>query len=96
MMTYILLNVVFMAVVGSYLARRRAFDLRAAMITLALLLAMTAVFDNFIIMSGIVDYDPTKILGVYIYQAPVEDFFYALLAAILVPALWHRMEKDKS
>ena len=57
---------------------------------------MTAVFDNLIIMAGIVDYDPAKILGIYIYQAPVEDFFYAVLAAILVPTLWNKIGKDAS
>lgn len=64
------------------------------MVTLAVLLALTAVFDNLIIMAGIVDYDPARILGVYIVQAPVEDFFYAVLAVVLVPALWHSIGKD--
>ena len=94
-MTYLLLNLVFLTAIASYIARRDAFDLRASMITLAVLLAMTAAFDNFIILAGIVGYDPAKILGVYIQQAPVEDFFYAILAAIVVPAIWHRLEDDK-
>jgi lycopene cyclase domain-containing protein len=66
------------------------------MVTLAALLAMTAIFDNLIIMSGIVDYNHTLLLGVYIGVAPVEDFFYAILAVILVPALWHSIDKENT
>lgn len=95
-MTYLLLNLVFLAVAACLIAGRDAFNIRAVSVTLAALLAMTAVFDNLIIMAGIVDYDPSKILGIYINQAPVEDFFYAVLAAILVPALWNKIGKEKT
>ena len=96
MTTYLLLNIVFLVATACLIARRGAFNVRSVLVTLAALLAMTAVFDNLIIMAGIVDYDPAKILGIYIYQAPVEDFFYAVLAAILVPALWNKIGKDAS
>ena len=33
-------------------------------------------------------YDPAKILGVRIGVAPVEDFSYAIVAALALPALW--------
>jgi lycopene cyclase domain-containing protein len=46
------------------------------------------VFDSLIIAAGIVGYDTAKILGIYIGTAPIEDFMYALLAAVIVPALW--------
>lgn len=49
---------------------------------------LTAVFDSIIVWSQIVGYDPEKILGIYVGFAPIEDFFYALLAVIIVPALW--------
>lgn len=68
---------------------------KAWWITFALLLLLTAVFDSIIIWAKIVGYDPDKILGVYIGFAPIEDFFYAILAVIIVPALWNLFEPKK-
>lgn len=48
------------------------------------LLAITAVFDNVIIGLGIVAYDETKISGIMIGLAPIEDFAYSLAAPILI------------
>lgn len=53
---------------------------------------MTAVFDSLIIATGVVDYNPAKILGLKIGLAPIEDFAYSLVAAILIPAIWHKLE----
>lgn len=68
------------------LARRRA--LVPALAGLAVLAALTAVFDNVIVGTGIVAYDETRILGVRLGVAPVEDFSYAIAAALALPALW--------
>lgn len=95
MFTYVILNIVFMAVV--LVALRRwlpALDTRLTLAMIAIL-TMTAVFDSLIITFDIVAYDMTKILGIYIFQAPVEDFAYALLAILIVPALWKYFE-DRS
>lgn len=90
--TYLILNIVFiLCAVGllwAYLKKPR----KAWWITLAVLLVLTVVFDSLIIWAGIVGYDPTKILGVYIGLAPIEDFFYSILAVIIVPALWRRFK----
>ena len=89
MATYVALNVVFLAVVLAVLKWRRLLVWnRSVIVTLCILIACTAVFDSLIIAAGIVDYDTTKILGIYIGTAPIEDFLYALLAAVVVPALW--------
>ena len=89
MATYVALNVVFLAVVLAVLKWRRLLVWnRSVIVTLCILIACTAVFDSLIIATGIVDYDTTKILGIYIGTAPIEDFMYALLAAVVVPALW--------
>jgi lycopene cyclase domain-containing protein len=53
------------------------------------MLAMTAIFDNLIIASGIVDYDYEKTLGIRIVLAPIEDFAYTLVALVLVPSLFN-------
>jgi lycopene cyclase domain-containing protein len=49
---------------------------------------MTAVFDNFIVVSGVVAYDPALLSGVFIGFAPIEDFAYTLVAALLIPLTW--------
>jgi lycopene cyclase domain-containing protein len=61
--------------------------------SLAILLVCTAIFDSWIVESGIVLYHDQHILGVYIGSAPIEDFAYAVAAAILMPALWHHLKQ---
>lgn len=51
-------------------------------------LVLTAVFDSVIIAVGLVDYDPTTLLGPRIGWAPIEDFSYAIAAAIGAPVLF--------
>jgi hypothetical protein len=46
------------------------------------------VFDNFIVGSGIVAYDPALLSGVFIGFAPIEDFAYTLVGAVLIPLTW--------
>ncbi len=90
-MTYWALDAVFLAVVAVIAivaAVRRARGWRAMLITLGLLVAVSIVFDNLMIAVGLVGYDRSKISGVVIGLAPVEDFAYAVAAAILLPSLW--------
>ena len=89
MATYVALNVVFLAVILAVLKWRRllVWD-RSAIVTLLILIVCTAVFDSLMITAGIFEYTASKILGIYIGAAPIEDFMYALLAAAIVPALW--------
>jgi lycopene cyclase domain-containing protein len=70
------------------LARAGRTPLLAALGGLVVLMAMTAVFDNVIVGTGIVAYDTDRILGLRIGVAPVEDFSYAVVAALALPALW--------
>jgi len=92
-MTYALLNVPFLllAVVALVVARvwtgRPSWKPLAG--TMAVLLVLTAIFDNFMIMAGLVAYDDDQRIGLQIGVAPIEDFAYAVLAVILLPALWH-------
>ena len=101
-MTYWAINAVFLTVVAIVVvaaiavsgarSRRgiRGSTLRPAVlaITMAVLLAMTAVFDNIMIGVGLVGYDESRISGVFIGIAPIEDFAYAVAAVLLLPALW--------
>lgn len=97
-MTYLLINVPFVAVALVLLAvvvvrsRRspeaRARRYRSLAVALVGVLVLTAVFDNVIVGLGIVAYDPAHFSGVRIGLAPIEDFAYAVAAGIGLPALW--------
>jgi lycopene cyclase domain-containing protein len=90
MYTYLIVNLAFLAVVIGLLVLRRRFVFTRPMIyTLLVLLVFTAVFDSLIVMLGICAYDPALILGVRVGAAPIEDFFYALLAGLVVPIIWN-------
>lgn len=92
-MTYWALNAIFLAIVAlvAVIAAIRIRSTRpwiAIAITLGVLLVMTAVFDNVMIGIGLVGYEPSLISGAFIGIAPLEDFAYAIAAAVLLPSLW--------
>ena len=94
-MTYWQLNLLFLvpvALVGALALIRARRSLRrgaaSVLLTLLILLVFTAVFDNVMIGIGLVGYDTAKISGAFIGIAPLEDFAYALAAAMLLPSLW--------
>ncbi|MBF4461409.1 MULTISPECIES: lycopene cyclase domain-containing protein [unclassified Rathayibacter] len=99
-MTYALLNAAFLAVVLVLLLvalRRRTLLASALFGTLAVLLVMTAIFDNVMIGVGLlVAYDDTLISGIRIGVAPIEDFAYAVAAALALPALWSLLPARRS
>jgi len=106
-MTYLLLNTAFLApvlavaVAAIVVARQRnpagvARSLPALLIGLVAIVIATAVFDNVIIATGIVDYDAARISGAKIGVAPVEDFAYAIAAAVLLPALWVLLRRPRA
>ncbi|CAD6007225.1 lycopene cyclase domain-containing protein [Agreia sp. COWG] len=102
-MSYWALNAIFLAVVAvvaviALLRTRGRSRLSATgrarpwwpavLIGLGILLVFTAVFDNVMIGVGLVGYDDALISGAFIGIAPLEDFAYAIAAAILLPSLW--------
>jgi small toxic polypeptide LdrA/B/C/D len=93
MATYIILNCAVLALLGAVLWRCRPPHSRVLLAVLVVLLVTTAIFDSLIIWAGIVAYNPAAIMGMKIGLAPVEDFFYALAAALIIPALWHMQER---
>ncbi|WP_423920387.1 lycopene cyclase domain-containing protein [Frigoribacterium sp. 2-23] len=68
------------------LARRAR--LGGAALAVVVLLVMTAVFDNIMIGVGLVGYDESRISGVFVGIAPLEDFAYAIAALALLPSVW--------
>lgn len=57
-----------------------------------MLLVLTFVFDNLIVGYGIVGYNESNTLGIFLPKMPIEDFSYAIAAAILVPSVMKRYE----
>lgn len=91
-MTYWLLNLPFLGVaalvvVAAVLARR-APRWRAVGLTAIGVLVLTAVFDNVLVVAGIVGYGAALVSGVVVGAAPIEDFAYAVAAIAMLPAAW--------
>lgn len=86
MSSYLVLNLLFMtATVIALRIRRLPSGLWR---TLGILVILTAIFDSIIVGLHIVAYDQATIVGIYIGNAPLEDFCYSLLAALMMPRLW--------
>ena len=74
---------------------RNRLNLRALGLAAALTLLMTLVFDNLIILFGIVGYDESLISGVKLGVAPIEDFSYTLVGLVLIPMTWELLGRKK-
>ena len=84
-MTYMQLNSFFVVpILFLYFAKFRTSRLCFDRVPVLVLMVMTAIFDNFIVAFGIVSYDESKLSGIKILYAPIEDFAYTL---VLVPLI---------
>ena len=84
-MNYLALNAIFLGALALLaIPVVKQLPWRAINLATAALLAITAIFDNVIIGLGIVAYDESKISGIKIGLAPIEDFAYSLAAPILI------------
>ncbi len=93
MMTYSLLNLLFFAVLlATALLAKKYISLKACMVALVIVVSLTEIFDPIMIAVGLVDYDTSKLLGLYWFGAPIEDFAYALFAVPFVAGMWHLLE----
>lgn len=57
--------------------------------TLIVMIVLTAIFDNIMILIGLVDYNAQNISGIKIGVVPIEDFAYTVAAVILLPAVYN-------
>lgn len=92
-MTYSLILIPFVAVtiaVTLVTLGRPAFGARMAAsgLSAAVLVILTAIFDNLMIAAGLFTYPAEHISGLRVGLAPLEDFAYPLCAAFLVPAVF--------
>jgi len=92
--TYLALNLAFMliAFVALNLVSRKS-PWRAIGFTMIWMLLTTLVFDNIIIALGIVGYDETKISGLLLGLAPIEDFAYTVVSVLAVGILWNKFAR---
>ena len=89
-MTYLLLTSAVLGLFAIYgFFMRNWLPLKPVIGAAILMLTLTLIFDNVIIGTGIVDYDPEKISGIRLGYAPIEDFAYTIVALILVPSLFN-------
>jgi len=95
-MTYLALNLTFMfiAFVTLNLISRKS-PWRTIGFTLFWMLLVTLVFDNLIIGLEIVGYDKSKISGILLGLAPIEDFAYTVVAVLAVSIIWTKLTKEK-
>ncbi len=68
--------------------RRRRRSWASLAIAAAILVALTIVFDSVMIAVDLFRYDEALLLGPRVGLAPVEDLAYAIIALLLVVALW--------
>ena len=93
MATYLILNIVFIAAVILLLRIPIGKPSRKRVVALGMLLLLTIMFDSLLVGVGIVGYDLSKTLSLYVGNAPIEDFFYSVLAIIIIPFLWKKFER---
>ena len=89
-MSYPLLTIVVLGIFSIYaVLMRRWLSLKPLTFAALVMFALTAIFDNVIIGTGIVAYDDDLLLGIKILYAPIEDFAYTAVALVLVPSLFN-------
>ena len=89
-MSYPLLTIVVLGIFAVYaFLMRRWLSLKPLTFAALMMFALTAIFDNVIIGTGIVAYDDDLLLGIKILYAPIEDFAYTAVALVLVPSLFN-------
>jgi len=85
MFTYFLMGLPFMiAVVMLDIAifKTRVIKNKQCWIVMAGMIGLTAIFDQVLTGLPVVTYNESKLLGIYIWDIPVEDFMYTFAAVI--------------
>lgn len=67
----------------------RGLNARAVLVTLVGVTLLTLGFDNLIVGLHIVAYHQFLTLNLTVPIAPIEDFSYAVVGALALPAIWN-------
>lgn len=93
-MTYPELTFIVLGVFTIYtLLIRKFLKPKPLLLAALVMLTLTLIFDNVIIGTGIVAYDQSKLSGIMLGYAPIEDFAYTLVALVLIPSLFEVFKK---
>lgn len=93
-MSYPMLTAIVLGIFTIYtLLVRKQLKLKPVLITALVMLTLTLIFDNVIIGTGIVAYDTSRLSGIMLGYAPIEDFAYTLVALVLTPSLFEMFRK---
>lgn len=98
-MTYLLISLPFLLLaLVLWILRRNSAPRQPAVtaIIMVVLLMLTAIFDNLMIWGELVGYGDAQRLGLQIGLVPVEDFFYPIFVALIVPAFWPGRRKNRA
>jgi lycopene cyclase domain-containing protein len=88
---------IMLRLAGAAVARRRGERIRLGPTALAgvALIALTIVFDNVMIASGLFTYADVHISGLRIGLMPLEDLSYPLALAIALPGVWQLIPRAR-
>ncbi|MGV1034342.1 MAG: lycopene cyclase domain-containing protein [Microbacteriaceae bacterium] len=91
-------TLVLVLLIGWWLHRTGRPPLRwsALALTAVALVLITALFDNIMIAVGLFSYAPSALVGLHLGLAPLEDFAYPLVAALLMPTLWQLFDAPRA
>lgn len=91
---YILIQSVGLAgALAVFLMFGRRLGWRPLHIVVGVMVLLTALFDNCLVAMAVFYYTPNYASGWLVGRAPVEDFAYALAAAVLMPTLWEKLRR---
>lgn len=99
MATYLVMGLPFIAAVLALdllILKTKVITNKRFWIVLALMLIMTAIFDQVLTGLPIVTYNEAKMLGLKIGYAPIEDFMYSFAAVVGLGSLSTYYEQRKS
>lgn len=101
-MTYLLMSLPFLGIglvvfaIGAVHAHRRGNIGRyfaSWTLATAVLLVLTAIFDNVMMAAGFFDYGNDEISGLRLGLMPLEDFFYPIAGALLLAGIWQMLSR---
>ncbi|NBU23526.1 MAG: lycopene cyclase domain-containing protein [Actinobacteria bacterium] len=93
-MSYPMLTAIVLSIFAIYaVIVRRHLRARPLIISGLVMMTLTLIFDNVIIGTGIVAYDQSKLSGIMLGYAPIEDFAYTLVALVLTPSLYEMFRR---